>query len=67
MNINKKLEGDKLTVALEGRLDSNTSRMLEDELFAIEMRENAFLTIEELYNHFAIINKWIDTYYQLFD
>lgn len=33
MNISKKLEGDKLTVALEGRLDSNTSRMLEEELF----------------------------------
>lgn len=45
----------------------NMCNLLEDELFALEMRENAFLTIEELYNHFAIINKWIDTYYQLYD
>ena len=33
MNINKNLEGEKLTVSLEGRLDSNTSRILEEELF----------------------------------
>ncbi len=32
MNILKNLDGDKLTVTLEGRLDTTTSPMLEEEL-----------------------------------
>lgn len=32
MNINKKAEGNKLTIALEGRLDTTTSPELENEL-----------------------------------
>ncbi len=32
MNINKANEGDKLTIALEGRLDTTTSPQLEEEL-----------------------------------
>ncbi len=32
MNIIKKTEGNKLTIALEGRLDTNTSPQLEGEL-----------------------------------
>ncbi len=32
LNINKKLEGEKLTISLEGRLDTTTSPELETEL-----------------------------------
>lgn len=32
MTIDKKAEGSKLTIALEGRLDTNTSPQLDDEL-----------------------------------
>ena len=32
MNINKKPEGDKLTVSIEGRLDTTTAPQLENEL-----------------------------------
>lgn len=32
MNIEKKLDGDKLTLSLEGRLDTNTAPELEAEL-----------------------------------
>ena len=32
MNIVKKQEGDNLTIALEGRLDTSTSPQLENEL-----------------------------------
>lgn len=32
MDINKKIEGDKLTVSIEGRLDTTTAPQLEGEL-----------------------------------
>lgn len=32
MTINKKVEGDKMTLALEGRLDTTTAPQLENEL-----------------------------------
>ena len=34
LNINKKLDGEKLVVVLEGRLDTTTSPNLESELRA---------------------------------
>ena len=48
MNINKKLEGNNLTICLEGRLDANAAPELEKEIENIENIENIVLDLSEL-------------------
>lgn len=43
-------------------LAENMCRLLDDDNFANQLRNNAFISLEELENHNAIIGEWIDAY-----
>ena len=49
MNIKIKKEDKKLEIALEGRLDTNTSVELEDKIQELEGTEELILDFEKLY------------------
>ena len=48
MKINKRQDGTRLTIALEGRLDTNTSQDLEKELVSLEGIEELVFDLREL-------------------
>lgn len=48
MKIDKKVEGNTLIISLEGRLDSNTSADLENELSSMEDVQNLIFDFEKL-------------------
>lgn len=43
----------------------NMCSLVENDSFASQIKENAFQTIEEMYDHYSIIKKWIDTYKEI--
>ncbi len=43
-------------------LAENMCRLLDDEKFANQLRDNAFISLGELENHNAIIGEWVDAY-----
>ena len=49
---------------VQGMAD-NMCHLIEDEAFAETIRENAFQTIEEMYDHYNIMRKWVDAYNQI--
>ena len=48
MKINKNLEGNNLTVSLEGRLDTNTAPELEKELESLDGVQNLIFDFKDL-------------------
>ena len=54
MTINKKLEGNKLTIALEGRLDTTTAPQLDSEL------NSSLSSIKELHFDLAELTGFVD-------
>ena len=48
MKIEKKVDGKKITISLEGRLDSNTTPEFEKELTSLDEIENLVLDFEKL-------------------
>ena len=48
MKIQKKLEGNNLTIFIEGRLDTNTAPELEKELSSLDGIQNLVFDFEKL-------------------
>ena len=48
MKIDKKLENNTLTIALDGRLDTNSSSLLEQEIPKLDNIENVIFNFEKL-------------------
>ena len=48
MNTNKIVDGKKVTVVVEGRLDTNTAPLLENEITDIEKYEKLFFDFKDL-------------------